>query len=106
MINKKQFENAKQYHKSENYKSAVIALNNALIDYPNYNERDEILYLILESNYLLAINSISNKKEERLKETLMSYQMFVDNYDKSSRLKDANQIKENTQKQLNLIKNN
>ena len=34
----------------------------------------------------------------------MSYQMFVDNYDKSSRLKDANQIKENTQKQLNLIK--
>ena len=37
---KKQFENAKQYHKTENYKSAVIALNNALIDYPNYNERD------------------------------------------------------------------
>ena len=32
--------------------------------------------------------------------------MFVDNYDKSRRLKDANQIKENTQKQLNLIKNN
>ncbi|MDC3115631.1 outer membrane protein assembly factor BamD [Bacteroidota bacterium] len=103
---KKQFENAKQYHKTENYKSAVIALNNALIDYPNYKERDEILYLILESNYLLAINSISSKKEERLKETLMSYQMFVDNYDKSRRLKDANQIKENTQKQLKLIKNN
>ena len=80
-------------------------MNNALIDYPNYNERDEILYLILESNYLLAINSISSKRGG-LKETLMSHQMFVDTYDKSSRLKDANQIKENTQKQLNLIKNN
>ena len=31
--------------------------------------------------------------------------MFVDNYSKSSRINDANQIKENTQKQLNQIKN-
>ena len=101
---KKQFEIAKQYHKTENYKSAVIALNNALIDYPNYDERDEILYIILESNYLLAINSVSSKKEERLKETLMSYQMFADNYSESSRLEEATKIKESTQKQLKLIK--
>ena len=100
---KKEFEIAKQYHKTENFKSAIIALNNALINYPNYSERDEILYLILESNYQLALNSISSKKIERLKETILSYEMFIDNYKKSNRIEDAKKIKINTDNQLKLI---
>ena len=45
-------------------------------------------FLIVKSSYLLAINSISNKVEERLKSTLDAYSQFEDNYPKSEFLED------------------
>ena len=50
LINKlarKSFENAKQYFTTENYKSAIIALDNVLVDFPSFNNREEIYYLIV-----------------------------------------------------------
>ena len=37
----KAFENAKQYYTTEHYKSAIISLNNMLIDYPGNEHREE-----------------------------------------------------------------
>ena len=64
----KAFENAKQYYTTSNYKSAIVALDNVLINYPSFNNREEVHFLIVKSTYLLAINSINNKVEERLKQ--------------------------------------
>ena len=50
----KAFENAKQYFITSNYKAAIIALDNVLIDYPSFNNREEVHYLIIKSSYLLA----------------------------------------------------
>jgi outer membrane protein assembly factor BamD len=87
-LSKKAFENAKQYYTTENYKSAIIALDNVLIDFPSFEKREEVHYLIVKSSFLLAINSISTKIEERLKETLDVYEQFKDNYNTSKYLKE------------------
>ena len=84
----KAFENAKQYYITSNYKSAIIALNNVLIDFPSFNNREEVHFLIVKSTYSLAINSITAKVEDRLKETLEAFDHFKDNYPKSTYLKE------------------
>ena len=80
----KAFENAKQYYITSNYKAAIIALDNVLIDYPSFNNREEAHYLITKSSYLLAINSISSKVQKRLNETVQAYLHFKDNYPNST----------------------
>ena len=100
----KAFENAKQYYTTSNYKSAIIALNNVLIDFPSFVNREEVHFLIVKSTYLLAINSISIKVEERLKATLEAYAHFKDNYPESSFLKELEMTHEKTQITLNELK--
>ena len=85
----KEFEHAKQYYRTRRYKSAVIALENALKTYPDSRFREDMLFLIVESNYELAINSIESKKEERLLDTIESYHKFADSYGESLKLKEA-----------------
>ena len=102
----KAFENAKQYYITSNYKSAIIALDNVLIDFPSFNNREEVHFLIVKSTYLLAINSISTKIEERLIATLDAYSHFMDNYPESHYLDDLKVTYDKTQKFLQEQKNN
>ena len=61
-------------------------MNNVINDYPTIDNQSEIQFLILDANYKLAINSVSNKKIERLNNTIASYRYFAKNFpdDKSS----------------------
>lgn len=65
-IERKEYENAKEYHKISDYKSAIVALENFIIDFPGTIYKEKALYYKLESSYILAINSIQSKMEERL----------------------------------------
>jgi len=103
-LSKKAFENAKQYYTTENYKSAIIALDNVLIDFPSFKKREEVHYLIVKSSYLLAIHSIFTKMEERLKETLDAYELFKDNYTESNYLKELEDTYNKTQQSLEKLK--
>ncbi len=96
----KSFEIAKQYYKTERYKAAKVAFENTLREFPGTKYREEITFLQLKSSYLLATNSISSKKEERLRETIKSYHKFVDAFGKSSRLREAENIFADTTKAL------
>lgn len=89
---KKAFEISKQYYITEHYRASVISFNNVLNDFPGTIYREEIQFLILDGLYLLAINSVENKKEDRLEETLDAYEMFIDNYPESTYLKKAKNI--------------
>ena len=64
-------------------------MENALKTYPDSRFREDMLFLIVESNYELAINSIESKKEERLLDTIESYHKFADSYGESLKLKEA-----------------
>jgi outer membrane protein assembly factor BamD len=98
-LSEKDFENAKQYYITSNYKSAIIALDNVLIDFPSFNNREEVHFLIVKSTYLLAVNSISIKVKERLEATIEAYAHFKDNYPQSNYLKEL----ENTYDKTKLI---
>ncbi|MFV8366299.1 outer membrane protein assembly factor BamD [Flavobacterium sp. XS1P27] len=65
-IEKKVFENAKGYNTISDYKSAIVALDNFVADYPGTPFKEDALYYKLDSAYQLAINSIPSKMEERL----------------------------------------
>lgn len=91
-LERKAYENAKLFYTTENYKAAVVALENLVKDYPSSSNEMEVYFLILESSYLLAINSVESKKEERIYNTIEAYYNFVDNFDDKRYVKEAEQM--------------
>ncbi|AZI21590.1 outer membrane protein assembly factor BamD [Chryseobacterium taklimakanense] len=73
----KAFENARQYFKMNEYKAAVVAFENVLADFPSTKLRPKINDYILKSKYHLAMNSIYDKKEDRLNEAV-AYTRFIE----------------------------
>jgi outer membrane protein assembly factor BamD len=65
-LEKKAFDIAKQYNNISDYKSAIASFDNFISDFPGTPLKEEALYYKLEASYNLAINSVSNKMEERL----------------------------------------
>ncbi|AOW10689.1 outer membrane protein assembly factor BamD [Flavobacterium gilvum] len=72
-IERKVYENALEYNRISNYKSAIIAFDNFIADYPGTVYKEKALYYKLDSAYLLAINSVPSKMEERLNTAKTSY---------------------------------
>ena len=72
-LEKKAFENAKQYNKISDYKSAIVALDNFISDYPGTPFKENALFYKFDSTYQLAINSVVSKKEERLVNAKTAY---------------------------------
>jgi outer membrane protein assembly factor BamD len=97
----KSFISGRLYYDFENYKAAVVALENSLKDYPDSKFREELMYMLLKSKYLLAINSVLEKKEQRLSNALDEYFAFVDEFPESKYRKEANKFYETTAKLLN-----
>lgn len=98
----KSYMNAKLYFDLEYYNSATIALNNSLIDFPESKFREEILFLILKSDYLYAYNSIVDKQRERYQTALDDYYSYMSEYPEGQYKNEAKKIYENTAKYLNL----
>lgn len=76
-IEKKYFENAKQFNTISDYKAALVALENYLSDFPGTPYKEEALYYKLDSAYKLAINSIPSKMEERLNNAKTIYSSLM-----------------------------
>ncbi|MBR6655043.1 MAG: outer membrane protein assembly factor BamD [Alistipes sp.] len=87
-LKEKAYLNAYTYYKIQRYKSAVIALRNALKQYPDTPHREDILYLIAVSNYRLAHNSIEEKQGERYLNVLDSYYSFINEFPESKHRKE------------------
>jgi outer membrane protein assembly factor BamD len=85
----KSYQSAKLYYNLGDYKAAIIALNNSLDDFPETKYREEIMYLILKAKFLLAENSIANKRIERYQSTVDEYYSFIGEFPVSEYLKDA-----------------
>jgi outer membrane protein assembly factor BamD len=79
----------------------VVALANSLKEYPDSKYREELMFMLLKSKYLLAINSVEEKKEQRLSAALDEYYTFADEFPESKFIKEAEKYKETTAKLLN-----
>jgi outer membrane protein assembly factor BamD len=93
----KSYKSARLYFDLGDYKSSIIALNNSLGEYPNTKYREELLYLILQSNYYLAKNSIISKQKERFQATIDEYYSFIAEFPKSKYSKNAKDMYEDSQ---------
>ncbi|MEO8151391.1 MAG: outer membrane protein assembly factor BamD [Bacteroidia bacterium] len=93
----KEFDNAKLFYNTEDYKSAITALNNVIRDYPGTGYKEECLFLILKSSYLYARKSIDEKKLERYKAVIESYNALKEAFPDTKYLKEANDFYANSQ---------
>lgn len=88
----KAYKNAKLYYNIGEYKSAIVALQNVIRDFPEIQQKEELDFLTLKSHFMLADNSIETKKAERFKESMEFYNYFSGEYPESKYLNEARQI--------------
>lgn len=93
-LEKKAFEIAKLYNKianfeSSDYEASIKAFDNFLLDYPGTTFREEAMYYRFDSAYMLGINSIERKREERLNTAVKYYNAFNKAYPESQHSADA-----------------
>jgi outer membrane protein assembly factor BamD len=96
----KSFISARLYYDLGYYKSAILALRNSLMDYPDTKYREELMFLILKSSYLLADNSILSKKRERFQATVDEYYSFIGEFPDGPHTREAKRYYENSSKYL------
>ncbi|MCQ2608020.1 MAG: outer membrane protein assembly factor BamD [Bacteroidales bacterium] len=91
-LEEKAFKNSKIFYDLEEYKAAVTSIQNCLKQYPDTKFREELLYLLLRSSYLLAENSVEEKKQDRFDMAADSYRSYIDEYPNGQWSKDAEKI--------------
>lgn len=104
-LEQKSYEQGKLYYKMEKYNSAVITFGVTLKNYPDTEYREEIMFLMVKSNYLYATNSIEAKKMERFQETLKSYRIFADYFPESEYLKTVKNYHDSSLKEIEKLNN-
>lgn len=98
----KAFENAKLYYvlggySIDNYKAAVVALKNAQTEFPDIKYAEEMSLLIIKSQFMYAKNSYPNRQEDRYNEAIGYYDEFVEAYPNSKFIKEAEQLKQDSE---------
>lgn len=91
-LHDKAYINAKVYYTTGRYKSAVVALRNALAKYPASKHREEMLYLVAKSSYLLASNSVDRLMRDRYANMMDDYYTFISEYPESDYLRELNRM--------------
>lgn len=94
-LHEKSYNNAYTYYKIGRYNSAIIALRNALREYPESHRREELMYLTVKSAYKLAENSIVSKQHDRYIDMLDTYYTFVDEFPESTHRKELDRMARN-----------
>ena len=74
-------------------------------EFPETPNAENVRYMMIRANYLLASNSIYTKQEERYKNTMKYYEIFVDKYPKSKFDKELASIYKNSTKKLKELEN-
>jgi len=99
----KAYENAKQYYKIRRYKSAIVAIENALADFPDIPKRDELYYLKVKSSFEFAKNSISETQLSRYRQVKQHiYDLKSDN-PKNEFMSLVNDIENKTDQEISRI---
>jgi len=85
---------AKLYYDMGTYKAAVTAFQNILEEYPESPQAENSYWLMLNSSYLLAKNSVESKQKSRYRDTLKIYKEFKKRYPESKHMSNADSIYE------------
>lgn len=91
-LHDKAYLNAYTYYKIGRYKSAITALKNALKQFPESSHREQIMYLIVDSSYRFASNSVAAKQTDRYLAMLDSYLSFKEEFPQSAHIKELDRM--------------
>lgn len=99
----KAYANAKMYYELggydlSNYKSAVIALKNAQIDFPDIKYAEEMNLLIVKSQFEYAKASYEFRQEERFTEAITYADEFLENHPESKLAGEVQALKKDSEK--------
>ncbi|MFZ9680928.1 MAG: outer membrane protein assembly factor BamD [Bacteroidia bacterium] len=79
----KALESALLFYRMEDYRASAVTLQHLLIEYPDLEEREKIRWMVVESYYKLATNSIESKKATRFESVLEAHQALSEEYPQS-----------------------
>lgn len=96
-LERKAMANARLYLDIGDYKSAVMAFDNALRDFPDTKYAEEMESLSIKAQYLYAQNSLEIRQEERYNLAISMADRFIEDYPKSKFLKDAQDLKKHAE---------
>jgi outer membrane protein assembly factor BamD len=92
----KSYISAKLYYDLGYYDSAILALRNSLMEYPETAYREELMFLILKSSFLLADRSIPSKQRERYQATVDEYLSFIGEFPEGPHSREAKRMYESS----------
>lgn len=84
-----------------NYLAAVITAQNILKEYPYTKMREDLSILILRAKFGMAKESVLEKKEERMRDTIDEYYAFINEFPESKYLKEVEAIYQEANKYVN-----
>lgn len=99
----KAFESALLYFDLRQYQSATRSFENLLKDFPETKNAEEVRYLIAQSSFLLADNSVFEKQKERYESALQYAREFMEKYPRSNRGREIQNILKTSEKELKTI---
>lgn len=99
----KDYDAVKLYSKTENYRAAVTSGLTFLEDYPRSTYKEEIYYVLVKNSYYLAINSVDNKKCERIEQTIERYRTFVSEFPNTAYKAEVNDISDKMHKDFEVL---
>ncbi|MEO9965009.1 MAG: outer membrane protein assembly factor BamD [Reichenbachiella sp.] len=105
-LEKKAFENAKQYHKLERWQAARVAFETFADEFPDSRLNEEILFYAVDSEYSYAKQSIRSKQKERYEKAIELYEKLVDKYPNSEFLKKAEKFYVNSLEETKKLSKN
>lgn len=103
-LEKKGFENANQYVRMRQYKAAIVAMDNFQKNFPDSKYLEESYFLVVQSKFELARESVESKQRERYLDVIQSYKNFVDRYPEGKFLKEAERFYVNSNSILTTLK--
>lgn len=103
-LEQKAFAEGQLYYDLRQYQSAVISFDNLLRDYPESPDVERVRFLIAKGSYLLAENSVVEKKEERYRDAENRCNDFLEKYPSGKYSKEVKQIKKDAEQAKNVQK--
>ncbi|MDX6181548.1 outer membrane protein assembly factor BamD [Flavobacterium sp. Fl-77] len=103
-LEKKAYENAKGYNTISDYKSALIAFDNFIADFPGTIFKEDALFYKFDSAYQLAINSVQSKMQDRLNAAKVAYGNLVKFNSNSKYKKQADEMNARVETDLQKFK--
>ncbi len=93
----KSYLNAKVYHTISSYRAAIHAFRNSIAEYPESPYREEMMYLLVESCYIYAENSVEAQQRSRYLDMIDAYYDLISEYPEGRYARRALEMYEKTQ---------